>query len=454
MLEAQLFELDLKYLWHPFTQMSEYENVDPLIIEKGFGAKVWDVNGKEYYEGVSSLWNVTLGHSNPKIVEMLKAQLDRLSYSTLFGAANVPAILFAAKLVSHCPKSLGKVFFSSGGSEAVETALKIAIQYWVNIGNKRKKRMIYFNNAYHGVTLGALSVMGIRSDREKFEPLLQGYKSFDYAYCYRCSCEKKTETCQMECLEPLKNELSCFSEEYAALIVEPVQGAGGVIPPPKGYLKKLRELCDDYDVLMIVDEVATGFGRTGKMWGCDHDGVTPDIMTIAKGITAGYLPLGASLTTNKIYETFCGNQNSIFMHGNTFAGTPLSCVAGIANLESFEKDEIILRINTLGSVLREHLTSLLEHENVGDVRGSGMMYGVEIVKNKATKEKYPEHLAVGRKIIYEARKRGLIVRPLGNVVPLFPPYCCEVEDIIEIVSILKKSIEIIMPTINRDLNGV
>src|SRR3989339_381412 len=322
-----LLDKDKRHLWHPFTQMQDWLANDQLIIEKGDGAYLWDTEGKKYIDGCSSLWVTVHGHNNKNLNQAIKKQLDRVAHSTLLGLGNLPAIELAEQLIKIAPKGLSKVFYSDSGSTAVEIAIKIAFQYWQQkdgeprrsvSGGPHKTKFITLTNAYHGDTIGSVSVGGINLFHKIYKPLL--FKSI-----------KVTPGDIIE----LEKVLKARHREIAAMIVEPlVQAAAGMLMMPKGYLKAVRRLCSKYGVLLIVDEVATGFGRTGKMFACEHEGVSPDLMCVAKGITGGYLPLAATLTTKRIYRAFLGNieERKTFFHGHTFTGNPLGCAAALANL--------------------------------------------------------------------------------------------------------------------------
>jgi adenosylmethionine-8-amino-7-oxononanoate aminotransferase len=299
---------DREFLWHPFTQMKEYEGTDPIVIEGGEGVYLYDTEGKKYIDGVSSLWVNIHGHRVPEIDRAIKEQVDKLSHSTLLGVTNPPAVELAKELIDICPPGLKRVFYSGDGASAVEVALKMSFQYWQHKGKSGKTKFVHLENGYHGDTLGAVSVGGIDLFHSTFKPLLfETYKAPSY-YCYRCPLGKKYPSCEIACAKEIENILKAHHDDVCAVILEPfVQAAGGMIVAPEGYLKMVREYCDRYDVLMILDEVATGFGRTGKMFACQHEGVTPDIMVLGKGMTGGYLPLSATVTNQRVYDAFLGD---------------------------------------------------------------------------------------------------------------------------------------------------
>lgn len=426
MKKEELQRYDKEYIWHPFTQMKEYVKENVIIIDEGRGVILKDVDGKEYIDGVASLWTNVHGHRKEELDIALKKQIDKIAHSTLLGISNVPAIELAKRLVEITPQGLSKVFYSDDGATAVEIAIKIAFQYQKQAkeGDPKKEKFISLKNAYHGDTLGAVSVGGIDLFHSIYKPLLFTTYKAEAPYCYRCPFKKEYPSCNMECLAQLEEIMDKHHHEVTALIIEPlVQGAAGIIVQPPGYLKKVRELCTKYNILMIADEVAVGFGKTGKMFACEHESVCPDIMVLGKGITGGYMPLAATLTTEKIYNAFLGEYHEFktFYHGHTYTGNPLACAVGIANLEVFEKEKVLEKlkpkITYLSGLLKEFQT--LDH--VGDIRQCGFMVGIELVKDKETKQPYKVEQRIGYKVILEARKHGVIIRPLGDVIVLMPP---------------------------------
>ncbi|MGZ4113362.1 MAG: adenosylmethionine--8-amino-7-oxononanoate transaminase, partial [Tumebacillaceae bacterium] len=323
-----LAEKSKQYLWNPFTQMQGYGEDQPLIIESGQGVKLRDVTGREFYDGVSSVWLNVHGHNVPELNQAIRDQLEKIAHSTLLGMANVPAIELAERIIEVVPEGLRKVFYSDSGATSVEIAIKMAFQYWQHKGKPEKQSFVTMKEAYHGDTIGAVSVGAIDIYHKAYSTLL--FKSYrvEYPYCYRCPLGKELSSCAYACLEKTEQLLQEKGGEIAAFIIEPiVQGASGIITMPPGFLQKLRDLCTKYDVLMICDEVATGFGRTGKMFACEYDGVTPDLMCIAKGLTGGYLPVAATVATDEIYEAFLGGyaEKKTFFHGHSYTGNQLGC---------------------------------------------------------------------------------------------------------------------------------
>lgn len=421
-----LQEYDRRYVWHPFTQMQEWEAETPPVITKGDGSWLIDSDGKRYLDGVGAIWTNVHGHCHPYINKAIKEQVDRLEHSTLLGLASEQPALLAKRLIEIAPHGLVKVFYSDNGSTAVEIAVKMAFQYWRHLERAEKSRFISFKNAYHGDTVGAMSVGGIDIFHEVFRPLLFPAIQAPSPYCYRCELcqEQDSSLCRRECLAELERIMAAHAHEVAGLVIEPlVQGAGGMIVQPDGFLKKVRELCDRFDILLIADEVAVGFGRTGSMFASSRESVTPDIMALSKGITAGYLPLAATLTIQKVYDAFLGDYSELktFFHGHTFTGNPIACAAALASLELFERDSLLDGLSFKIGLLGDKLRAIGELSHVGDIRQCGMIAGIELVRDKGTKEPYDWAERIGMAVCREARNHGIFLRPLGNVIVLFPP---------------------------------
>jgi len=442
--QRRLEEADKRYIWHPFTQMQDYQGMEPAIIERGEGSYLIDIHGRRYLDGVSSLWVSVHGHRREEIDRAIIEQVGRISHSTLLGLSNPPAIELAERLVEITPRGLERVFYSDNGSTGCEIALKMTFQYWQHRGARNKTQFISFKNAYHGDTLGAVSVGGIDLFHEAFRPLLFPVLQADAPYCYRCSLGLTRPACGMTCLGSLERILKDHHEEVAALIIEPlVQGAAGMITQPPGFLQRVRELCTRYEVLMIADEVAVGFGRTGRMFACDHEQVRPDVMVLAKGITGGYLPLAATLTTEDIYGAFLGEHHAFktFFHGHTYTGNPLACAAALANLEVFEKAKTLQGLAPKIDFLARRLERFKELSAVGEVRQCGFMTGIELVADKETRAPFPPQEKIGIKVILEARKRGVIIRPLGDVIVIMPPLSISQAELEELVEVIYQSIK-------------
>ncbi|RJQ46599.1 MAG: adenosylmethionine--8-amino-7-oxononanoate transaminase [Nitrospiraceae bacterium] len=444
-------ELDKQYLWHPFTQMKDWDDEKPVIITGARGSFLKDVTGKWYIDGVSSLWVSVHGHRKTEIDNAIKDQIDKISHSTLLGLAHPPAAVLAEKLIKMIRKSLAdgrsklsRVFYSDNGSTAVEIGLKMAFQYWRLKGVKSKKTFMSLQNAYHGDTLGAVSVGGIDIFHQVFSPLLFPVYQAPSPYCYRCEFGKKYPACRFFCLQAMEKIVQKHHKKIAALIIEPlVQGAGGMIVAPQGYLKGVRKLCSKYDILMIADEVATGFGRTGKMFAGEHEGVQPDILCLAKGITGGYLPLAATITSEEIYSAFLGEYTELktFFHGHTYTGNQLGCAAAIANLELLEKENTIRRMQRKIGIFAKELDRIREFSHAGDVRQKGFMVGIELVKDKKTKAPYKLEDRIGWKVCYRAREKGVLIRPLGNVVVMMPPLSVSAAELKSLVRTAAEAIQ-------------
>jgi adenosylmethionine-8-amino-7-oxononanoate aminotransferase len=446
----KLEESDKKYIWHPFTQMKDWLEEKPIIITEGSDCFVKDAYGKWYLDGVSSIWVNIHGHRKKEIDDAIKEQLDKIAHSTLLGLSNIPSIRLAEKLINLTDKSfaglqpqLSKVFYSDNGSTAVEVAIKMAFQYWIYRGVKGKQAFLSLKNAYHGDTIGAVSIGGIDIFHEVFKPLLFKTYKAPSPYCYRCEFGKTPLECSFACLAGMENILKKHSNEFAAVIIEPVvQAAGGMIVWPEGYLKGMRELCNKYNVLLIADEVATGFGRTGKMFACEHENVVPDIMCLSKGITNGYMPLAVTLSTDEIYNAFLGEFKDLktFFHGHSYTGNPLACAAAITSIDLFEKGETLKNTQPKISLLEERLKDIAGLPNVGNVRSKGLIAGIELVKNKSSKEPYPWEEKMGWKVAYRAREEGVLIRPLGNVIVIMPPLSISIENLNRLMDVIKGAI--------------
>jgi len=442
----QLTDWDHRHLWHPFTQMQEWEQEEPLIIERGKGSYLIDTEGKRYLDGSSSIWVNLHGHGHPTLDHAIKRQLDKIAHSSLFGLSNPPAIQLARALIQIAPKGLTRVFYSDNGSTAVEIALKMAVQYWQQRHPEAGSRnsFLHLKLAYHGDTVGAVSVGNIELFHSRFKSLLFPTLEADPPYCYRCPISLTYPSCQMACLDPIERILKEHHRELAGFIIEPlVQAAAGMLTSPPGYLKRIRELCTKYDVLLIADEVATGFGRTGKMFACQHEGVTPDLMAISKGLTGGYMPLAATLTTDEIYRAFLGKYEDFktFFHGHSYTGNPLGCAVGLANLAVFKKEKTLSRLQPKIKTMARLLQPLWQLPHVGDIRQRGFIAAIELVKDKTTRTPYPLEARVGHRVCMIARQRGLLLRPLGNVILLMPPLATTNDVIRRMVDILSDSIE-------------
>lgn len=436
--------------------MQEWEQEEPLIIERGKGSYLIDTEGKKYLDGTSSIWVNLHGHRHPVLDRALKTQLDKIAHSTFLGLSNPPAIELARELIRIAPKGLTRVFYSDNGSTAVEIALKMAVQYWQQRRPEAgpKHTFLHLKLAYHGDTIGAVSVGNIDLFHSRFKPLLFSTLETEPPYCYRCPFTLTYPSCQMACIDPIEQVLKNHHRELAGFIIEPLmQAAAGMIPQPAGYLQRIRELCTKYGVLLIADEVATGFGRTGSMFACEHEGVMPDLMAISKGLTGGYMPLAATLTTDEIYRGFLGTYDEFktFFHGHSFSGNPLGCSVALANLQVFRQEKTLSRLSSKIKLLTQWLTPMAEMPNVGDIRQRGFMVGIELVIDKRTGKPYSLEERIGHKVTMEARRRGLLLRPIGSVMILMPPLSTSPSELKRMVAILQASIETVtqLPASNR-----
>jgi adenosylmethionine---8-amino-7-oxononanoate aminotransferase len=418
----RLKQWDREYIWHPFTQMKDWVRDRPLIIDSADGIYLKDIEGNIYMDGVSSLWVNVHGHAHARIDAALSRQIDKLSHSTLLGLSNTPSIELAKRLIGIAPDGLRKVFYSDNGSTAVEIAIKMAYQYWQNTGEKEKTHIVHLANSYHGDTLGSVSVGGIDLFHKVYRQLI--FKTM------------ALKGHGWEAIEDLEKLLKVRGKSIAALVVEPlIQGAAGMLLWPEGCLKKMRDLTRKHNVFLIVDEVATGFGRTGKMFACQHEGVHPDFLCLAKGITGGYLPLAATLTTQKVFNGFLFDhkEQKTFFHGHTYTGNPLSCAAALANLEIFQKERTLAKLAPKIKFLAKKLKMFYNLPSVADVRQKGFMVGIELKGRLEDR--------VGAKVCQRVRKYGVILRPLGNVIVLMPPLSITTDELDFLLMATYRSIE-------------
>lgn len=460
--KKQLIKKDKQNIWHPFTQMADWLNNDPsepLVIDKAEGSYLYDVDGKKYLDGVSSLWVTLLGHRNPEIDKAIKKQIDKVAHTTFLGLTHKPAIDLSEKLLKILPENLTKIFYSDNGSTAVEVALKMAYQYWQFKGQNRSF-FLSLKNAYHGDTIGAVSVGGTDLFHAKFKPLLFKNYFAQSPYCYRCPHRKgnvpfpvKADTfkkhsevmaCKGRCIKEAEDILAKHHKNIAAAVIEPVnQAAAGMIVMPKGYVKEYAALCKKYGVLLICDEVATGFGRTGKMFAVEHDNVKPDFICLSKGITGGYLPLAVTAATDKIYDSFLGKYEEFktFFHGHSYTANPLACAAANATLDILKNDKVIQKLQPKIAHFQKELCSLSGHPKIGNIRHSGVMAGIEIVKDKKTGKAFEYKLKTGAKICTEMRKDGIIIRNLGDTLVIFLHLTMTNKEISKITGSIKKHLD-------------
>ena len=425
-------EKDLEYIWHPCSQMKDYEELPPIVVDHGKGMYLYDVEGNRYVDVVSSWWCNLLGHCNDRINSAIKKQVDTLEHVIFANFTHKTAITLCDKLSKVLPKGLCKFNFTDNGSSAIEAAMKVSFQYHFQTGNPQKKRFMALADAYHGETIGALSVGALDLYAEIYKPILLDVIRIEGLDCYRCPYGMCRDNCNCECFEQAEKAFEKYGNETAAILVEPLlQGSAGMKVYPPLYLKKLRAICDKYNVHLIADEIATGYGRTGKMFACNHADISPDIMCLSKGLTGGYMPMALFVTTQKIYDAFYAdyNEGKAFMHSHTYSGNPLACSAAIEVLNILEDEHIIEKANEKApyftKIIKEKFLPL---ENVGEVRTIGLINAIELVKDKTTKEPFDSKLRVGYQIYKKALKRGVLLRPLGNVIYFNPPLIISKED--------------------------
>jgi adenosylmethionine---8-amino-7-oxononanoate aminotransferase len=413
-----LRRLDAAHVWHPFAQMDRWLADEQLVIDRAEGVWLIDADGRRYLDGNASLWVNVHGHRHTALDAALHAQVDRVSHSTYLGLANTPATLLAAALAELAPGRLSKVFFSEAGAAAVEVAVKMAYAYWLFRDQPERSLFVSVQGAYHGDTVGSVSVGHIDAFHATYRPLLFTTASVPQPYCYRCPLSLEPTTCGLACAEALEDVLVREGDRVAAVVVEPrVQGAAGIITAPDGHLRRLADIAKAHGVLLIVDEVATGFGRTGPMFSCQAEGVEPDLMAIGKGLTGGYLPMSATLATPEIFDAFEGRT---FFHGHSYSGNPLAAAVALANLEVFDEESTLDGAAVLAAHLTDGLRRFADHPHVGDVRQRGTMVGIELVADTETREPFPAERRIGDAVCRAARDHGLSIRPLGDVVVVMP----------------------------------
>lgn len=448
---GELENWDKRFLWHPFTPMRLWLEDEQLIIERGEGVYLYDTKGYRYIDGVSSLWCNIHGHNHPHINAAISRQLEKIAHSTLLGLASESSIRLAKKLVDITPQGLTRVFYSDSGATSVEIAIKMAYQYWRNLGQDKKKMFIALKQSYHGDTIGSVSIGGISIYHRIFGSLTFPVEFADCPYPYRFN--GTPEQCRDQCLEQMETVLKKNKGQIAAIVVEPlVQGAAGLIVHPKGFLTGVRQLASRHDVLMIADEVATGFGRTGTMFACEQEGVNPDIFCIAKGLTAGYLPLAATLATEKVFEAFLREPwtDTTFYHGHTYTGNALGCAAALASLEVFEREKTLESLADNISLIDKYLQKISDYDFVGDTRRCGMMAGIELVEDKKSKKSFETTRRIGAKVCQLIRNKGVILRPLGDVIVIMPPLSIKKEQLEELLIAVDEGIKNDLPKIVRN----
>jgi len=431
---GELRDLDLRYVWHPFTQMKEFVPDEDLIIVRARGNYLFDEEGDSFFDATSSLWVNVHGHCHPALNASVRHQLGRVAHSTLLGIGNEPAARLAQRLCTMAPGSMTRVFYSDNGSTAVEVALKMAFQYFRHQGatGRQRSRFVSLTNGYHGDTLGSVSVGGMELFHSIFSPLLFQTHLAPSPNCYRCPFDSSHPGCGLKCVEALDDLLTRHEEEIAAVVVEPlVQGAGGIVVYPPEVLRGYHQAARDHGVLFVVDEVATGFGRTGTLFACEQAGVVPDMVALAKGLTGGYLPVAATLVNDKVYRGFLDDyaRNRTFFHGHTFTGNPLGCAAALASLDELEQGGVLARVGQTGAHLGRRLSGLEGHPFIGNVRSLGLMGGIELVRDPRQRLSFPPADRIGHRVCLEARKAGVLARPLGDVLVLMPPLSSTTDEI-------------------------
>lgn len=440
----KLKQLDHTYLWHPFTQMQEWMGEEPCIISQGDGHYLVDVHGRKYLDGVSSLWCNVHGHRVKELDDAIKAQLDRIAHSTFLGLSHVPGIQLAQKLVEIAPKGLHRVFYSDSGATAVEIALKMAVQYWQLKGEGKRTQIASLAESYHGDTVGSMSMGYSETFHRYYKSLLFPVLRLTPPHVFRYYKAMGEQEALDAAIREANEQLTKHRKSLAAFVMEPLmQGAAGMWSQPVEYVKALSELCRRNGILFILDEVATGFGRTGKMFACDHAAVTPDIFCLAKGITGGYLPLAATLTSEEIFSAFLGEYKEFktFFHGHTYTGNPLGCAVAQANLELFDRENVVERMQPKIVYLQQRLNDeFLSLPHVSDVRQWGFMVGIELVEDKNSRKNYPPEKRIGHKIILEARKRSVMIRPLGDIIILMPPLTISDDELKMLLDVVYDSI--------------
>lgn len=446
----KIIKRDLSVLWHPCTQMKDHEWLPLVPIKKGDGVWLEDFEGKRYLDAISSWWVNMFGHANPRINEPIKKQLDTLEHVLLGGFSHEPAIELAERLVKLTPEGLDRVFYADNGSSAVEVALKMSFHYWrnkqgLNTGKTNKTKFVSLSNSYHGETLGALAVGDVELYKQTYEPLLLKPITVPSPDCYFRDTDETCADYSRRMFKHMEETLAQHADEVCAVIVEPlVQCAGNMRMYDPVYLELLRDACNRYDVHLIADEIAVGFGRTGSMFACEQANISPDFICLSKGLTGGYLPLSAVLTTDKVYQAFYDEYTNLtaFLHSHSYTGNALGCAAALATLDIFEQDNVIESNKKLIQCMKDATAHFNEHPHVAEVRQTGMILAIEMVKDKATREPFPWKERRGLKVYQHALKNGVLLRPLGNVIYFMPPYVITEEQIKHIAEIAYEGIDL------------
>ncbi len=443
-----LAEKDLKYIWHPCSQMKDYETFPPIVVDHAKGLYLYDKDGKRYADVISSWWCNLLGHCHPRISAAMKRQLDRLEHVIFSNFTHEPAISLCEELSTLLPDSLEKFFFNDNGSASIEAAMKMSFQYHYQTGHPEKKRFMALSDAYHGETLGALSTGGVDLYSQMYKPLLLDVIHVDAPDCFRCPYGKNRSTCDVPCFAKMEEAFRRHADETCAILVEPlVQAAGGMKIYPARYLQKLRRLCDRFNVHLIADEIAVGFGRTGKMFACDHAEIAPDLLCLSKGLTGGYMPMSLVVTTKRIFDAFYGdyNQHIAFLHSHTYAGNPMACSISLEVLHVLKEENVLETARENAVYFHETLRNASRDlPFIGEIRQIGLINAIELVRSVETKEPFPPTWRVGYQVYREAISHGLLLRPLGDVLYFNPPLNITREEIDSVVDLYRKSMKTVL----------
>lgn len=439
----ELLALDRRHVWHPCTQEKDHELMPPIPIVRGDGVRLIDMDGNSYIDGVSSWWVNLFGHNHPRLIQALQEQSQKISHHIFAGFTHQPAVELASRLSALAPDGLEKVFYTDNGSSAVEAALKMSFQCWQQSGKPAKTRFVSLTEAYHGETVGALSVSGCELYRNVYRPILTEGYSVQGPDCFRCPWGKERSSCAAECFCAMEQVVAENHEQIAAVILEPlVQGAAGMRIYPPLYLRKLRALCDSYDIHYIADEIAVGFGRTGRFFANEHAAVAPDLLCLSKGITGGTMPLAAVLATRKIYDAFYDDYVNLkaFLHSHSYTGNPLACAVAVETLNIFADEQVLENLPQRTAILDRHGEALAQLPQVGEFRRCGMIGAVELVADKASKEPYPWQQRRGYQVYQQALRRGALLRPLGNVIYFMPALTIPLGELETLLEIARDSI--------------
>jgi len=441
--KSELLFYDQQHVWHPCTQQKDHELLPPIPIVRGEGVYLFDLEGNRYLDGISSWWVNLFGHNNPRLNRALKTQIDLVSHHIFAGFTHQPAVELARRLCSLAPDGLTKVFFADNGSAAVEVALKMSFQYWQQVGIGQKTKFVSITEAYHGETLGALAVGGSDLYRKIYQPILMQGFQVQGPDCFRCPYGLDREHCRAECFEHMEKTVAREHENIAGVIIEPlIQGAAGMRIYPPIYLQKLRKLCNDFAIHYIADEIAVGFGRTGKMFANEHAGVSPDFLCLSKGITGGYLPLSVTMTTEDVYRTFYDDYTTLkaFLHSHSYTGNPLACALGVEVLNIFEEEHVLESLQPKIALLNAQKRLFEAIPAVGEFRQCGLVAGVELVRDRDAKTPFPWQERKGLQVYREALTRGALLRPLGNVIYFMPPLSIDADSLVRLTDIARAAI--------------